>query len=177
MNVQDRSAAPVAAQDGARASRIMFYSHDTFGLGHLRRSRALASALTASDEGTSAIILTGSPIAGRFTFPERVDHVRLPGVSKLHDGTYVSQTLGLDIDEQFPGVEIGYEPCQYAGIGSIVHCKAQPCENVVLECGGRRPIAAAVVKVFHEHAEIGIAAAKSIECEFESAHQCSKSIG
>ncbi|WP_298841824.1 hypothetical protein [uncultured Roseobacter sp.] len=77
----------------------MFYSHDTFGLGHLRRSRALASALTASDPGTSAIILTGSPIAGRFTFPERVDHVRLPGVSKLPDGSYVSQTLGLNIDE------------------------------------------------------------------------------
>ena len=29
-----------------RAPRILFYSHDTFGLGHLRRSRALASAIT-----------------------------------------------------------------------------------------------------------------------------------
>ncbi|MEP0962764.1 MAG: hypothetical protein ABJQ70_07785 [Roseobacter sp.] len=77
----------------------MFYSHDTFGLGHLRRSRALASYLTSKDPDTSAIILTGSPVAGRFTFPERVDHVRLPGVTKLHDGSYVSQTLGLDIDK------------------------------------------------------------------------------
>jgi len=76
----------------------MFYSHDTFGLGHLRRSRALATALT-EDEDTSAIILTGSPVAGRFTFPERVDHIRLPGVTKLPDGSYVSQTLGLDIDD------------------------------------------------------------------------------
>ena len=77
----------------------MFYSHDTFGLGHLRRSRALASALTQTDERASAIILTGSPVAGRFTFPERVDHIRLPGVTKLSDGTYVSQTLGLNIDD------------------------------------------------------------------------------
>lgn len=77
----------------------MFYSHDTFGLGHLRRSRALASYLTAADERASAIILTGSPVAGRFTFPERVDHVRLPGVTKLTDGSYVSQNLGLDIDK------------------------------------------------------------------------------
>jgi predicted glycosyltransferase len=77
----------------------MLYSHDTFGLGHLRRSRALAAALTAANPDASAIILTGSPIAGRFTFPERVDHVRLPGVSKLPDGSYISQTLGLDIDE------------------------------------------------------------------------------
>ncbi|WP_299962934.1 glycosyltransferase [uncultured Roseobacter sp.] len=79
--------------------RIVLYSHDTFGLGHLRRSRALASALTAANPQASAIILTGSPVAGRFTFPERVDHMRLPGVTKLTDGSYVSQTLGLDIDE------------------------------------------------------------------------------
>lgn len=79
--------------------RVIFYSHDTFGLGHLRRSRALASSLTAANPSASAIILTGSPVAGRFAFPERVDHVRLPGVTKLHDGSYVSQTLGLDIDE------------------------------------------------------------------------------
>lgn len=77
----------------------MFYSHDTFGLGHLRRSRALATALTGGDDQASAIILTGSPVAGRFTFPERVDHIRLPGVTKLYDGSYVSQTLGLDIDD------------------------------------------------------------------------------
>lgn len=77
----------------------MFYSHDTFGLGHLRRSRALASALMQSTPGASAIILTGSPVAGRFTFPERVDHIRLPGVTKLFDGSYASHTLDLDIDE------------------------------------------------------------------------------
>ena len=83
----------------AQASRrVMFYSHDTFGLGHLRRSRALAAALTQGDPDASAIILTGSPVAGRFTFPERVDHIRLPGVTKLSDGSYVSQTLGLTID-------------------------------------------------------------------------------
>lgn len=84
---------------GNQQPRILLYSHDTFGLGHLRRSRAIASAITASDQEVSAIILTGSPIAGRFTFPERVDHIRLPGVTKMSDGTYVSETLGLDIDE------------------------------------------------------------------------------
>ena len=84
--------------EGSPSRRIMFYSHDTFGLGHLRRSRALASALIEADPNTSAIILTGSPVAGRFTFPERVDHIRLPGVTKLPDGSYVSQTLGMGID-------------------------------------------------------------------------------
>lgn len=88
-----------ASRAATSSRRVMFYSHDTFGLGHLRRSRALASALTAGDDQASAIILTGSPVAGRFTFPERVDHIRLPGVTKLSDGTYISQTLGLNIDD------------------------------------------------------------------------------
>ncbi|MEM8692755.1 MAG: glycosyltransferase [Pseudomonadota bacterium] len=87
--------APFTRQTG----RVVLYSHDTFGLGHLRRSRTVATALTQAGVATNAIILTGSPIAGRFTFPEAVDHVRLPGVKKLSDGSYVSQTTGMDIDE------------------------------------------------------------------------------
>lgn len=81
------------------SGRILFYSHDTFGLGHLRRSRALATALVGAYPEASALILTGSPVAGRFTFPERVDHIRLPGVTKLPDGSYISQMQGLSIDD------------------------------------------------------------------------------
>lgn len=77
----------------------MLYSHDTFGLGHLRRSRALAAAITDADPRASALILTGSPVAGRFTFPRRVDHVRLPGVTKLRDGSYAARGMGMGIDE------------------------------------------------------------------------------
>ena len=84
---------------GRRPARVMLYSHDTFGLGHLRRSRTIAQALTAADPGLSALIMTGSPIAGRFDFPDRVDHVRLPGVVKLPDGAYASHNLGVNIDD------------------------------------------------------------------------------
>jgi len=83
----------------ARSPRIMLYSHDTFGLGHLRRSRLLATAITQSDPTASALILTGSPVAGRFTFPRGVDHVRLPGVTKQADGSYVSAAMGMDIED------------------------------------------------------------------------------
>lgn len=91
LTIENRVAVP--------APRVLLYSHDTFGLGHLRRSRTIAGALTATHPGLSALILTGSPVAGRFTFPERVDHIRLPGVVKQPDGSYVSESLGLDIDE------------------------------------------------------------------------------
>jgi len=83
----------------SRFSRILLYSHDTFGLGHIRRSRTIASAITAMGNKTTALILTGSPVAGRFTFPERVDHIRLPGVTKMPDGSYMSETLGMGIDD------------------------------------------------------------------------------
>lgn len=79
--------------------RALLYSHDTFGLGHLRRSRTIAQAMTSDNQTMSALIMTGSPIAGRFDFPDRVDHVRLPGVVKLPDGTYASHNLGVEIDE------------------------------------------------------------------------------
>ncbi|MEO1274332.1 MAG: hypothetical protein AAFV96_02725, partial [Pseudomonadota bacterium] len=78
--------------------RALLYSHDTFGLGHLRRSRTIASALVEGLEDASALIVTGSPIAGRFDFPPRVDHVRLPGVVKHADGSYTASNLTLDID-------------------------------------------------------------------------------
>lgn len=89
----------ITTKNKDRAPRILFYSHDTFGLGHLRRSRALASAMTQANPCASALILTGSPVAGRFTFPRRVDHVRLPGVTKRADGTYASQSIGMGIEE------------------------------------------------------------------------------
>ena len=83
----------------SRDRRTLLYSHDTFGLGHLRRSRTIATALIEADPDCSALIVTGSPIAGRFDFPERVDHVRLPGVVKLADGSYTSSSLPMDIDQ------------------------------------------------------------------------------
>jgi predicted glycosyltransferase len=89
----------VARRSRHAGRRVLLYSHDTFGLGHLRRSRTIAQALTAADPDLSALILTGSPVAGRFDFPDRVDFVRLPGVVKLPDGAYKSHNLAVDVDE------------------------------------------------------------------------------
>lgn len=86
-------------QPTGRPPRFLFYSHDTFGLGHLRRSRAIAEALVAAFPGSSALILTGSPVAGRFTFPPGVDHIRMPGVVKTTEADYVSESLNLDIEQ------------------------------------------------------------------------------
>jgi predicted glycosyltransferase len=79
--------------------RILIYSHDTFGLGHLRRCRTIAHSLVESFKQLSVLILSGSPIIGSFDFRTRVDFVRVPGVIKLRNGEYTSLNLHLDIRE------------------------------------------------------------------------------
>src|ERR1700719_311609 len=79
--------------------RVLVYSHDSFGLGHLRRCRAIANSLVDADPAVSILILSGSPIIGSFDFRSRVDFVRVPGVIKLRNGEYVSLNLHIDIDE------------------------------------------------------------------------------
>jgi len=79
--------------------RVLIYSHDSFGLGHLRRCRAIAHALVEADSSVSVLILSGSPIIGSFDFRSRVDFVRIPGVIKLRNGEYVSLSLHIDIEE------------------------------------------------------------------------------
>ncbi|MDH3220308.1 MAG: hypothetical protein OEO19_12310 [Gammaproteobacteria bacterium] len=80
-------------------SRILIYSHDTFGLGHLRRCRSIAHSLVARYKGLSVLILSGSPIIGSFDFKARVDFVRIPGVIKLKDGEYTSLGLHIDLEQ------------------------------------------------------------------------------
>ncbi len=79
--------------------RVLIYSHDSFGLGHLRRCRAIAHSLVDADPAVSVLILSGSPIIGSFDFRSRVDFVRVPGVIKLRNGEYVSLNLHIDIEE------------------------------------------------------------------------------
>ncbi len=85
-------------QQGGGQYRLLIYSHDTFGLGHLRRCRAIAHALVERRADLSVLILTGSPIIGSFSFRSRVDFVRIPGVIKLKDGDYQPLSLNIGLD-------------------------------------------------------------------------------
>ena len=83
----------------AYPARVLIYSHDSFGLGHLRRCRTLAQAIVSRYPKASVLILSGSPIVGSFEFPNRVDFVRVPGVIKLRNGDYSSLSLHMDLGE------------------------------------------------------------------------------
>ena len=79
--------------------RILMYSHDTFGLGHFRRCRAIAHAIVEQFKGVSVVIISGSQIAGAFDFRARVDFVKIPSVIKLYNGEYDSISDHISIDE------------------------------------------------------------------------------
>ena len=83
--------------DRLNDARLLIYSHDTFGLGHLRRCRTIAHALVEQYKGLSVLILSGSPILGSFDFRARVDYVKIPSVIKLHNGQYTPLGLHLDL--------------------------------------------------------------------------------
>lgn len=94
----DNGAPPGASRTLGRY-RVLIYSHDSFGLGHIRRCRAIARALVAHHKRLNVLILSGSPIIGRFSFPPRVDFVRIPGIIKLRNGEYTSLSLDVHLDQ------------------------------------------------------------------------------
>jgi predicted glycosyltransferase len=80
-------------------ARILMYSHDTFGLGHLRRCRTIAHSLVEEFRGLSVLIISGSTIAGAFDYRARVDFVKIPSVIKLRNGEYTSMAKHSDLHE------------------------------------------------------------------------------
>lgn len=69
-------------------TRILVYSHDTFGLGNIRRMLRISEALVEHDPTVSVLIVTGSPMLHAFRLPPRIDYVKLPCLARDIEGTY-----------------------------------------------------------------------------------------
>ncbi len=73
--------------------RILFYSHDSFGLGHFRRSLTIASYLARHVDNLSILMLTGLDSAASFEASPGVDFVKLPAIWKAGADEYRSRHL------------------------------------------------------------------------------------
>lgn len=78
---------PQAADDPIR---VLLYSHDSQGLGHIRRNLALAHAMAQqlprlTGRPVTGLLLTGVSAPAQ-DLPDGFDVVHLPGISKGHDG-------------------------------------------------------------------------------------------
>lgn len=74
------------------------YSHDSYGLGHLRRTLTLAESFVARNAGASVLILTGSTISGAFRMSPGIDVVKLPSAIKVANGVYEPSRMKVNFD-------------------------------------------------------------------------------
>lgn len=103
VSLRDRTPRPAAPAAGARVvkrpfgkgTRLLVYSHDTFGLGHLRRCLALIRAISARHPEASTLLVTGSPMVHRYPMPPGADYVKLPAVKKVESEQYEARTLNV----------------------------------------------------------------------------------
>jgi predicted glycosyltransferase len=77
---------------------LMTYSHDGYGLGHLRRSTNLAAQFVQEAPGSSVLMLTGCPPGNPLLLPKGVDFIKVPSLIKVDTGAYAPH--GLRISRQ-----------------------------------------------------------------------------
>lgn len=79
--------------------KILLYSHDTFGLGNIRRTLLLAGELRNQYDGAAILIVTGSPMIQAFRIPAGVDYVKLPCLDRTDSERYEPRFLQQCADE------------------------------------------------------------------------------
>ncbi len=82
-------------QAQAERYRIALYSHDTMGLGHMRRNLLIAHALSESELNPTILMIAGGKELHAYTLPSDVDCLILPSYHKDPNGDYQSQHLDI----------------------------------------------------------------------------------
>ncbi|MDT8304300.1 MAG: glycosyltransferase [Anaerolineae bacterium] len=95
--------------------RIALYSHDTLGLGHIRRNLSIATALAETKLRPTSLLITGAREAASFSLPPGVDCLSLPAVGKSDNGDYHSRRLSVPFSDL---IELRSETI-YAGLKSF----------------------------------------------------------
>lgn len=79
--------------------RLLVYSHDTFGLGNIRRMLAICEHLIDTEPDLSILLITGSPVIHNLRLPERLDYIKLPCLTRCDYEGYGVKYLDAGIDE------------------------------------------------------------------------------
>src|SRR5437660_9438477 len=77
---------------------IMTYSHDGFGLGHLRRNTTIGSQLAHEVPKSSVLMLIGCPTGAVFKLPLGVDFIKLPSIIKRDTGVWEPLRLRIGLE-------------------------------------------------------------------------------
>ena len=82
-----------------RRYRVAFYSHDTMGLGHLRRNLLVAHTLSRSQVQAISLLVAGVREATSLTLPVGGDCMTLPALRKGQNGRYEARNLDLPVKD------------------------------------------------------------------------------
>src|SRR5215472_17849238 len=74
---------------------VMTYSHDGYGLGHMRRNSTLAASIVRQMPHASVLMLVGCPVGAFFDLPPGVDFIKVPSIIKVAAGLY--EPLGIHV--------------------------------------------------------------------------------
>lgn len=79
--------------------RLLVYSHDTFGLGNIRRMLAICQHVQATIKDLSILIVSGSPMLQSFRVAPGIDYIKLPCLKRTECGELGVRFLDLDLNE------------------------------------------------------------------------------
>ncbi len=79
--------------------RILMYSPDSIGLGHMRRNATIAAEVVRQRPSASVALMIGSGAGAFFSLPKGIDTIKLPSVQKVAAETWIARTLNLSARE------------------------------------------------------------------------------
>ena len=97
--VQPRRTGAVGTSRRRTPPRLLVYSQDGLGLGHLRRTSALATEFLAARPGASVLTVSDSPLGRFFAMAADHDYVKLPSIRKTGPGDWRPLSLSLPFAE------------------------------------------------------------------------------
>jgi predicted glycosyltransferase len=99
------------------SARLLIYSQDGLGLGHLRRTSLLAGAFLDALPGSSVLTISDSPAGHFFDTRSGHDHLKLPSIRKIGPGDWSPVSLGMAFgevlkirQEAIRGAALAFEP-------------------------------------------------------------------
>ncbi|MFN7949657.1 MAG: glycosyltransferase [Blastocatellia bacterium] len=79
--------------------KLLVYSHDTFGLGNIRRMLTICQHLISALPELAVLMVTGSPVIHSLRLPDKLDYIKLPCLTRIARGQYMTRYLNTDISE------------------------------------------------------------------------------
>ncbi len=81
-----------------RPPSILMYSHDGFGLGHLKRNFTIAKKIVQEIPGSQVLLLMGHISVPFHPIPNGIDFLKLPSIIKVNDEQWLPRNLTMDAE-------------------------------------------------------------------------------